>query len=215
MAAVRQKADSLLSDGKVKDALELLEKIQASDQDNRASLVELTRALEQDKNPIRAGNFLTEYLTRHRNDEELQNALGDALLLVEPAKWNAAYDALERFYSQYDEELNHTRTDGTRRWGAQWIEGPDAEKNWSRFRQAKREFLAAQSAWRKAQKSVDDLTQQRADAVSRAQVGGPFAPPDIAAFDRGILTAQQNLGPAQDRWIQAQSSLTQSQPPFQ
>ena len=115
--------------GETGKAIEQLEKALRVEA-NRAVVHNLAVVFIKD-NPMRAAKIVRDYLARPGTplDEPLQNVLGSALTAASAteARGGTVFLQLRDFYIRYDRQLASARTDGMKRWGMQWIPGPEAD----------------------------------------------------------------------------------------
>jgi tetratricopeptide (TPR) repeat protein len=126
---------------------------------NRAAVYNLAVALLRE-NPMRAAKFAGEYLEREGAppDEPLHNVMGKALFSVSrQGRQNKAYAEAEDFYYKYNQKLEAARGDGRKRWGSEWVSGPEATAKWERYRSREKNVEAQRTA-------VDRATKGKADA---------------------------------------------------
>jgi tetratricopeptide (TPR) repeat protein len=118
-------------------AVERLEKAVALyDPPSRAAVYNAAAANLRD-NPMRAAKMVKDYLARDPDghDEAMHTLLGRALFAVSrQGRLNKLYAEVQDFYFAYNDKINATRTDGRKRWGSDWVPGPEATERWNRYR---------------------------------------------------------------------------------
>ena len=159
------------SAGDYKAAIERLEKaVSLYDPPSRAAIHNLAAARLK-TNPMRAAKLAKDYLSRPESprDETLHNLLGRALFYGADvqARDNAAWAAARKFYFDYNTMLESSRTDGKKRWGAEWVPAQVATAKWSQIetRVATVERLAADvgRAAAKTKRAHNDAYEVRTD----------------------------------------------------
>jgi tetratricopeptide (TPR) repeat protein len=205
--------------GEQRKAIEQLEKTLTVGT-NRA-LVHNLAVVHFKENPMRAAKFVRDYLARPNTplDEPLQNVLGAALNAAgaTDAKTGTVFIALREFYFQYDRQLASARTDGMKRWGMNWIPGPQADAKWqvsqSRIQEAEKldkEVGRAAIRTKKAQDKLSDLNRSFGLIPERkyreANAGIKQAAAEEAETRKRYAAAKQALGttelPVFPRYIQ-------------
>jgi len=118
-------------------AIERLEKaVTLYDPPSRAAVYNAAAANLRD-NPMRAAKMVKDYLARDPDghDEAMHTLLGRALFAVSrQGRLNKLYAEVHDFYFAYNEKINAARTDGRKRWGSDWVSGPEATERWNRYR---------------------------------------------------------------------------------
>ena len=128
---------ALLGSGARDMAVERLERaVSLYDPPNRAAVYNLAVALLKD-NPMRAAKVCRDYLAREGvpPDEPLHTLMGRALFSItaRTTRQNQVYQDAEKFYFEYNENLETGRPDGRKRWGGEWLSGGDATARWNRW----------------------------------------------------------------------------------
>jgi hypothetical protein len=103
---LKQSAQKALLAHRLKDAVDDLENAVLFDRRDKVANLNLASLLCQSKNPIRAAKLMIQFMRVAGPDEDMQNALGTAISLVDCSKWNNAYDDVCRDFATFEAKLN-------------------------------------------------------------------------------------------------------------
>ena len=172
----------------------------------RSLACDLSLALAQTHNPMRAAKVLKEYLTAHPTplDEPALNAMAAALYQAdEPVRHNSFYAQVALFYNDYSSKLEATRP-GEKRWGTSWLPSNQADKKLQTYldKRSKIEELTRRMA--NDQGAYNSAAQ---DANVERSSMHPGAAGRVAAFTKQMQAAQGDFTKAQEELAKAQQGF--------
>ena len=213
--ALRGKAILHVEDQEWTKAAAALEKVVALRPKDRPATLNLAAAYlkQEPPNAMRAAKLMMDYLSGASGppDEIMANALGTALSKAdEQARKAFFYPQCREFYRNYDRKLEAKRTDGKKRWGAEWIAAGLADEKWLRLKARTEAVDSAYREW--AERSVE--TRKSKEALAQLQISLELIPPArMRAARQRVASAERAESQATTRLNRARSELASTEAP--